>query len=68
MRMFEYICRCGKRFESQFQQKRHAKYMCPEKHIHREEYKTLFRLMAERPQRRKKESHEKQEQRRSTDM
>lgn len=33
MRLFEYVCRCGKRFESQFQQTRHAKYECTMKHV-----------------------------------
>ena len=50
MRRFEYVCRCGKRFESLFQQKRHAKYWCLEKHLHREQFKTLIDFSKERPQ------------------
>ena len=54
MRVFEYICRCGKRFESRFQQSRHVKYMCPEKHIHREEFKTVLSILERRPKRPRK--------------
>ena len=54
MKVFEYICRCGKRFESRFQQNRHAKYMCPEKHIHREEFKTVLSILERRPKRPRK--------------
>lgn len=45
----DYICRCGKKSRSLFEQKRHAKYMCPEKHIHREEFKKLFSLLERSP-------------------
>lgn len=68
MRMFEYVCRCGKRFESLFQQKRHATYMCPEKHLHREEFKVLFGLREHRPRNRGKENNEKEQPRRSNAM
>lgn len=57
--MFEYVCRCRKRFESQFQLKRHVKYMCPEKHIHREQFKTVLTalgLLENRPRKRRKET------------
>lgn len=29
----EYVCRCGKRSFSLFEQKRHVKYWCPLKHV-----------------------------------
>lgn len=68
MRMFEYICRCRKRFESQFQLKQHAKYLCTEKHIHRQQFKTLFDLNNERPRRRGKKTDEKEERHHSTNL
>jgi|CXWL01.1.fsa_nt_gi hypothetical protein len=33
MSLIEYVCRCGKRTGSLFQQKRHVKYECPMKHM-----------------------------------
>lgn len=63
MRRFEYVCRCGKRFESLFQQKQHAKYMCSEKHLHREELKTRRGLSDHRPRQQAKDNHEKEHRR-----
>jgi hypothetical protein len=54
MRMFEYVCRCRKRFESQFQLKRHVKYECSEKHIHREEFKGVLKVLGLLENRRRK--------------
>ena len=50
----DYLCRCGKKSRSLFDQKRHAKYMSPEKHIHREEFKTVLSLLEHRPKRPRK--------------
>lgn len=33
MRMFEYVCRCGKRSDSLFEHKRHVKCLCSLKHV-----------------------------------
>jgi hypothetical protein len=45
MRIFEYICRCGKRHESLFQQKHHAKYMCWLKHVPLETTENSVRII-----------------------
>ena len=50
----DYVCRCGKKSCSLFEQKRHAKYMSPEKHIHREEFKTVLSILERRPRKARK--------------
>lgn len=45
MQQFEYVCRCGKRFSSMFQQKRHVKYECGMKHVPLTSTGTCARIM-----------------------
>lgn len=45
MQQFEYVCRCGKRFSSMFQQKRYVKYECGMKHVPLTSTGTCARIM-----------------------
>lgn len=41
----EYVCRCGKRSGSLFQQKRHVKYECSMKHVPMKSTGTCARII-----------------------